>query len=142
MERKINGRRYNTETAKRLATFEAPINPADMDYYTETLCRNKFGAYFLHGQGGARTRYAKRIGKDNWASGENVVPLTEDEAKKWAEESCDTATYDRIFRGGEPSPAPVMAYLPPDLLAKVDASKETHGSRNAVVIAALRAYLE
>lgn len=139
MTKRIDGRRYDTNAATQLAVYEPPIDVTDANYYTETLYRKKSGEYFLHGEGGSRSCYATPVGLDGWRGGEKIVPLSEESARKWVEESLDADTYERIFGTlAEPDTA-ITVYLPPDILAQVDAAK-TKGGRSAVIINALRAY--
>ncbi|MBO4714874.1 MAG: hypothetical protein J5672_02105, partial [Verrucomicrobia bacterium] len=50
----------------------------------ETLYQKKNGEWFLLGEGGAMTRYCINSG-DSRCGGSNIIPLTENEAKKWVE---------------------------------------------------------
>ena len=50
MKKIIEGRVYNTETAKLLGEFSYS-NRRDFNYFSEKLYRTKSGAYFLYGEG-------------------------------------------------------------------------------------------
>lgn len=44
------------------------------------------------------TRYAERVEGDNaWTGGENIIPLSQAEAREWVERHCDADTYERLF---------------------------------------------
>ena len=104
MYKVINGHKYDTEAAREMAHWEASCSTSDFGWSAETLYRTKTGLYFLRGEGGPRTRYARADG-DMWGWGERILPLTEDAARAWAEEHCDGRTYERIF--GAPEAGPV-----------------------------------
>ena len=99
MKKVINGALYDTETAKLLGK-DSYSNPRDFQYWVETLYRTKSGKYFLHGEGGAMTKYAVSVGQNEWSGGEKIIPLDLDSAQKWAEEHLDGDEYIRAF--GEP----------------------------------------
>lgn len=96
MKKIINGKVYNTETAKELASRWNGRSERDFNCITETLYRKKTGEYFLHGEGGPNTSYAKRFG-NSWGYGERIIPYTEEEAKAWAEKHLDGDEYIDIF---------------------------------------------
>lgn len=100
MKKIINGKMYNTETAKALGTAysNAPVN--SFEYWEETLYKKKNGEYFLHGHGGPTSRYAEYTDVNTWSGGEKFTPLTETEAMKWAERYLSAEEYCDIF--GEP----------------------------------------
>ena len=99
MKKVISGALYDTETAKLLGK-DSYSNPGDFQYWVETLYRTKSGKYFLHGEGGAMTKYAVSVGQNEWSGGEKIIPLDLDSAQKWAEEHLDGDEYIRAF--GEP----------------------------------------
>lgn len=96
MYKVIKGARYNTETAKCLASWSAPCAVSDFKYYEETLYRTKAGNYFLHGEGHGASPYRKRE-PDGWTHGEKIIPMTYEQAQAWAEEHIDGDEYEDIF---------------------------------------------
>jgi hypothetical protein len=56
MEKRIFGRRYNTDTAK-LVTFNESKS-LGLDYYFESVYRKRNGEYFFYACGNAATVYA------------------------------------------------------------------------------------
>jgi hypothetical protein len=85
MKRVIDGKRYDTDTAQRIAGAESSCNPGDFRYWEETLYRTKRGAYFIHGEGGAMSRWSRPVGSNGQTGGEGIEVLTEDEARQWCE---------------------------------------------------------
>ena len=99
MKKVIDGALYDTSTAKLLGK-DSYSNPSDCQWWGETLYRTKSGKYFLHGKGGAMTKYAVSVGQNEWSGGEKIIPLTLESAQKWAEEHLSGDDYIKAF--GEP----------------------------------------
>lgn len=92
----LNGKKYNTETARNLLERNNGCGYGDFDYVRETLYKKKTGEYFLHGEGGARSQYGKSY-SDYFCDGEQIIPLTEDMAKQWVIEYFDGEKYLMLF---------------------------------------------
>lgn len=104
MKKIINGKTYNTETAKELG-YRQFGNYGDFDMIAETLYQKKGGEFFLYAEGGANTKYAIHSGPNSWGGGEHIIPLIESEAMKWAEENLDGDEYEEIFGEVEEEPS-------------------------------------
>lgn len=96
MKKIINGRLYNTDTAKEVGSYSNCLGYGDFRFLNESLYRKKTGEFFLYGEGGPMTRYAVRDG-DMWAGGEDITPMSVESAKKWAEEYLSADEYEGIF---------------------------------------------
>lgn len=96
MKKIINGRLYNTETSVVLAKRESGYFYGDYRSFEEILYKKSTGEYFLYGTGGALSKYAMEAGGDIMA-GENIFPLTEEEATQWAEKYLTCEQYVSIF---------------------------------------------
>ena len=92
----IKGKKYSTETATKLADWDNSYSINDHKYISETLYQKRTGEYFLHGEGGGLTRYATSVG-NAYTYGERIIPITEEEAREWAEEHLDGEGYEKIF---------------------------------------------
>lgn len=97
MRKYIDGKRYDTETAHKVGQYENMCDIRDFYHFSETLYRKKNHEYFLHGEGGARSKYCKPLGNSSWAGGERIMPLTYDEARKWAEDYLEVDEYEAEF---------------------------------------------
>lgn len=96
MKKIINGKKYNTETAKEIGSFYN--NSTGFDSLSETLYRKRTGEFFVYGEGGARTWCAVSYDNGNsWGGGKAILPLTDVEAREWIERHCDADTYESIF---------------------------------------------
>lgn len=96
MKKIINGKKYDTETASEIWCYWNGLSITDFHYKKERLYKKKTGEFFLYGEGGGLSGYARHYG-DGWGFGEKIIPLTENEAKEWAEEHLDGDDYEKIF---------------------------------------------
>ena len=99
MKKIIYNRMYNTETAECLADWDNGLSRRDFNYLDEYLYRKKTGEYFLYGIGGPNTWCSQPVG-EMFSGGEKIEPLTEQEAREWAERRLGADEYIEIF--GEP----------------------------------------
>ncbi len=97
MKKIINGKMYDTDTAKRVGSTFHGDGLRDFRHYEETLYKKRTGEYFLHGEGGPMSRYAESVGQNQWSGGEKIIPLDYKAATKWAEENMDADDYQEEF---------------------------------------------
>lgn len=100
MKKIINGKVYDTEKAKKVASWYSSYARNDFHYYEEELYRKKTGEFFIYGEGNAASPYSRSCGQNEWCGGEKIVPMTFKEAQEWAEKHLDGDEYCEIF--GEP----------------------------------------
>jgi len=79
MKKIIDGKLYNTETAKLIAEHNNGKNRGDYNVIEEKLYLTRKGQWFHHIFGGANTLFAK-MSKLFSAEGEKIVLLTQQEA--------------------------------------------------------------
>lgn len=96
MKKIINGKLYDTTTAQLVGSWDNNMG-GTFDYAAESLYRKRTGEFFLHGKGGARSRYATHCGNDSWGSGEAIIPLRWEAARQWAEEHLEADEYQAAF---------------------------------------------
>lgn len=97
MKKIINGKSYDTETAKNVGCWSNNLSYRDFSWVEETLYRKKTGEYFLHGEGGPASRYSVATGINSWSGGERIMPMTYAEASEWAAKHLDGDDYEAIF---------------------------------------------
>lgn len=95
MKKVINGKMYNTKTAKLIGNYWYR-DYDDFYHLDEDLYQKRTGEFFIHGKGGAATEWAEDCGNASCA-GSGIKPLTLDEAKQWAEEHLDGDKYVEVF---------------------------------------------
>lgn len=87
MKKVIEGKIYNTETATFICE-DSYSYQSDFRHWSEELYQTPKGKFFLVGEGGPMSKYAESIGNGNvTGSGDNCVPLTDDEALEWCEKA-------------------------------------------------------
>lgn len=97
MKRIINGRLYDTETAKELDYHENMANRSDYRYLCETLYRKRNKEFFMHLEGGPLSEAAEIDDDGMMSSGEKIMPLSTEQARRWCEENLDVDTYQALF---------------------------------------------
>ena len=121
MNKVINQRRYDTETAKQLAYYSNGHNKNDFDFWSEGLYRTKTGNYFLHYDGG------------RGGGGEQIKPIGLDGAQKWGEKYLTGDEYEDIFgvidneQNTEESEK-IFITLPKTVLSELREKRETTGA--------------
>lgn len=109
MNKVINGKRYDTETAERVGWWDNGLLANDLDWYSEELFRKRTGEFFLLCDGGARSRVAKRDGS-GMVGGESIEPIGREEAEKWVSERMDADAYAELF--GDPGEGDTVLNTP------------------------------
>lgn len=97
MKKIINGRLYNTETAKKCGEYEPNPYRSDFNWFCESLYQKKTGEFFLHGDGNAASPYSKSCGQNEWCGAEIIKPMSYSEAQEWAERHLTGEQYEQIF---------------------------------------------
>ena len=93
----VKGRKYDTETAREVGCYSNGGGWRDFRHYEETLYRKRTGEYFLFGEGGPMTKYAEQVGQSGRSGGSEIIPLSFDDAREWAEKNPDAAEYEAEF---------------------------------------------
>lgn len=97
MKKIINNRLYDTDTAKEIAIDGNGLSPRDFRSYSETLYLKRTGEYFLYGEGGPMTKYARSFGDSARTGGSDIIPLTAEEAREWGEKHMNADDYIAAF---------------------------------------------
>jgi len=97
MRKAINGKTYRTHTARVIVTLPSHFPKTDNKWHDTRLYRNQQGAYFLAGEGGTRSRWAKATPR-GVIEGEGIEVISKDEARAYAKEA--GLSPDRFARAG------------------------------------------
>jgi len=84
MRKVINGKTYRSHTAQLIVTLPCHFPRTDNKWHDTRLYRNQQGAYFLAGEGGTLSRWAKHTSRGAIA-GEGIEPISKDEALAYAQ---------------------------------------------------------
>lgn len=93
----INGKLYNTGTAKEVGSWNNGCCYSDFRYTEETLYLKRTGEFFLHGSGGAMSCYSEWDEGNCRQGGDSIMPLSLGEAKEWAVKHMDADAYMEVF---------------------------------------------
>lgn len=104
MKKIINGKRYDTTTARYVGGWNNNRGFRDFSHCYEDLYCKKTGEYFLYGAGGPMSKYAESTGQNQWSGGEDIVLMTAEEAREWAEEKLPPEKYEAEFTVIEDEP--------------------------------------
>ena len=96
MIRIIDGKRYNTETAKLLGEYSNGLSGSDFRYEREKLYRTAKGAWFLYYSGGANSIY-REWDVDAYINSSGIMPLSNDEAYDWCERNRKSKVIEEYF---------------------------------------------
>ena len=86
MRKIINRKLYDTETATELHSTGYGY-AGDFNRWEEILYRTKSNALFIYGEGGARSQYSRSVSQNEWSGGEELRPVTTEEAIDWLEKN-------------------------------------------------------
>jgi hypothetical protein len=110
MKSTIDGKRYDTGTATIVAEWNNGRPASDSRWCSERLYRKeRSGKFFLHGEGGALSRYSRRHAGDS-VGYEAIFPCSRSEAEWWCEktEQQEALSVDRH----DPQAFPPLEHLP------------------------------
>lgn len=143
MNKVINGKRYDTETAELIGEWTNGHRYGEFQYECEELYRKKTGEFFLYGSGGAMSSYAVPSGNSNWTGSSKITPITINEAKKWAEENLDADDYEKYFELEEEGNIAFSLLIPGNLYNRLkEVSEKTGKSMKDIIVEALESKLE
>jgi hypothetical protein len=98
MKKIINGKRYDTSKAIEIGSASGGGPVGDFSHWSATLYRTpRSGQYFLHGEGGPMTRWSVSVGQNEWAGGEDITPMSREEAFAWAQEHLEPKEVEDEF---------------------------------------------
>jgi hypothetical protein len=83
----INGKRYDTASARNIGSCSSGGSTDDFHFWEENLYVTKTGVYFIAGEGGPLSRFSKQCGSNNGScGGERITPVSKADAMAWAED--------------------------------------------------------
>lgn len=97
MKKIINGKKYDTETARMVGCFVWGKNKEDVNYSVEILFCKKTGEYFLYEEDNIIPEYYISGRKNLMSCGKTLTPYSWERAQKWAMENLDGDDYEEEF---------------------------------------------
>lgn len=135
MKKFINGKKYNTATAKRIGDASYS-NRTDFAYWYEELYQKKTGEFFLYGEGGPASKYSRATGQNEWSGSEAITPLTLAEAQEWGEKYLDGDEYEQVFGCIEEGKSQISTWVTDSVKADIDKLRDEQGYTLADIFAA------
>lgn len=83
MKKVIDGKTYNTDTAKLIVAKDSNLPHNDLDYWYEELYQTKDGDYFIYGEGGAASFFSRPRPSDWSGPGEDIFPISKEIAEDY-----------------------------------------------------------
>lgn len=87
----IDGKRYNTDTAEQVFWHSNGAMRNDFKFREKTLYRTKGNAWFIEHTGGPMSDMATRLGGGSIGWGEEIEPVSDDDAYGFLEAHSDDA---------------------------------------------------
>ena len=125
MKKIIDGRVCDSDKAQKIGSWHNGESGIRM--IEETLYRNKAGRYFLHGSGGANTKYARNLDNDRWGGGEKIIPMDDQAAREWAERFLTAEEYEAAFEIDPDEPRKLTVVITAELDDKLAAKAKAWG---------------
>lgn len=97
MKTRMNGKTYNTDTARRVGRWSNDLPTGDFKHRTEELYLKRTGEFFLYGEGGAATMFADVCDDDSTCFGWCITPVSRAKARIWARHHLSEEEYVSIF---------------------------------------------
>lgn len=93
----INGRIYDTEKSVKVCNINVG-NVSDFSHFEAELFQTpRSKKFFLAGSGGPMTCFARRVDQNSTSGGSGIIPLTEEDALRYAERYASVETVQRFF---------------------------------------------
>lgn len=96
MKKIINGKKYDTDTAKLIGSYSNGELYSSFGYLEKSLYKKKTGEYFLYKTGGPLSEMAIYIGNEISGSS-TIIPFSNDYARRFAEKYLTVDEYEKEF---------------------------------------------
>ena len=96
MNKIINGKKYDTTTAKKIEII-GDENINNFSNYSETLYQKKNGEFLLYKTGGAFSCMRVQLSYNSSTGSSQIKVLSVEEAKNWLSKNADAEKYEEIF---------------------------------------------
>lgn len=97
MKKIINGVRYDTDKATLVGEAGYGRRSDFAHWEAGLYVSPRAGRYFLAGEGGGLSLFARQVDGNSWTGGSGIIPLDREEALEWAERHLDTEVVERQF---------------------------------------------
>jgi len=98
MKRVLEGRIYDTEKSVLVCEFSEGNKGNFAHFEAELYKTPKSGRFFLAGEGGPMTIFRKRVDQNSWSGSSGIIPISEEEALRYAEKYASVETIQKFFQ--------------------------------------------
>lgn len=138
MRKIINGKKYDTETAEFIGSWDNGAEVGDLDWYGEELYRKRTGEYFVLAEGGARSRLGRPDSLGGMAGGHEITPMAYEGARRWAEGHMSADDYETEFgEVDDPTDVAMTVRVPASAKAALDRECSRTGESRSAIVARL-----
>ena len=96
MKKMINGKRYDTETARYIGSCSSDYSVTNPRYFEESLYLKRTGEFFFFFLGGGMSRYATGV-SGSMTGNEKIIPISSEEARRWGKKHLEVEKYEEVF---------------------------------------------
>lgn len=93
----LNGVRYDTEKAELIGDEEYGHGGDFNRWYAGLYVSPRSKRYFLSGEGGPMSQFATRNSDGSRTSGDEIIPMTKEDAMAWAERHLSVDLVEKYF---------------------------------------------
>ncbi len=98
MRKILNGFRYDTEKAILIGTAEPNPYITDHSYwYAGLYVTKRSHSFFIAGRGGPMSRFGHSTGQNEWPGGSDLIPMSREEAREFAERYLEPEDFEKYF---------------------------------------------
>lgn len=97
MKKIIQGFRWDTEKADKVCDIQEGYAGDFRRIDAGLYCTQRARKFFLAGSGGPMTVFAKSVDQNSWTGSEGIIPISDEDARRYAEKYADTDTIEKFF---------------------------------------------
>lgn len=94
----IRGKVYDTEKATLVCKIWEGAKGDFRHFEAELYQTPRSKQYFLAGSGGQMTCFARRVDQNSWSGGSGIIPLSEEDALRYAEQYASSDVVELFFK--------------------------------------------
>ena len=141
MKKIINGKRYDTDTARKISSFQYSHHH-DFLWHRETMYQKKTGEFFIHGEVREESGDRNELDCNSCMKSERLIPMTIKSAMDWAKKNLSVDEYETVFgevsdKGEMPGRTQISFWVTEGQKKLADSLKATHAEIYASGLKAL-----
>ncbi len=98
MKKIINGQRWDTEKANLVCEISEGAVGDFRHFKAELYQTKRSKRFFLAGEGGPMTVFAHHCADGSTSGGSDIIPLSDEDARRYAEQYASTEVVEKFFK--------------------------------------------